>query len=108
MRNGPARARHRSRAIAHRRAVHGRRHRDPAGRNQARHASADAVTPFGEIMTSAAFDVLGIGNAIVDVISRTDDGFLAQHALTKGSMMLIDEARAVKLYGAMGPGVAVS
>jgi sugar/nucleoside kinase (ribokinase family) len=59
-------------------------------------------------MTSAAFDVLGIGNAIVDVISRTDDGFLAQHALTKGSMMLIDEARAVKLYGAMGPGVAVS
>ena len=45
-------------------------------------------------MSSAAFDVLGIGNAIVDVISRADDAFLAAHALTKGSMMLIDEARA--------------
>jgi sugar/nucleoside kinase (ribokinase family) len=59
-------------------------------------------------MTSAAFDVLGIGNAIVDVISRADDGFLAKHQLTKGSMMLIDEARAETLYAAMGPGVEVS
>jgi sugar/nucleoside kinase (ribokinase family) len=59
-------------------------------------------------MTSAAFDVLGIGNAIVDVISRADDAFLAKHQLTKGSMMLIDEARAETLYAAMGPGVEVS
>jgi sugar/nucleoside kinase (ribokinase family) len=59
-------------------------------------------------MTSAAFDVLGIGNAIVDVITRADDAFLARHALTKGSMMLIDEARADALYGAMGSGVEVS
>ena len=59
-------------------------------------------------MSSAAFDVLGIGNAIVDVISRADDAFLAAHALTKGSMMLIDEARADTLYGAMGPGIEVS
>lgn len=58
-------------------------------------------------MTSA-FDVLGIGNAIVDVITRADDAFLARHALTKGSMMLIDEARADALYGAMGSGVEVS
>ena len=58
-------------------------------------------------MTSA-FDVLGIGNAIVDVISRADDAFLAKHTLTKGSMMLIDEARADTLYGAMGPGIEVS
>jgi sugar/nucleoside kinase (ribokinase family) len=58
-------------------------------------------------MTSA-FDVLGIGNAIVDVISRADDAFLKTHALTKGSMMLIDEARAETLYGAMGPGIEVS
>ena len=42
-------------------------------------------------MTNAAFDVLGIGNAIVDVISRADEGFLAKHELVKGSMMLIDE-----------------
>ena len=59
-------------------------------------------------MTSAAFDVLGIGNAIVDVISRADDGFLATHALTKGAMMLVDEARAEALYSAMGPGIEVS
>jgi sugar/nucleoside kinase (ribokinase family) len=58
-------------------------------------------------MTSA-FDVLGIGNAIVDVISRADDAFLAKHALTKGSMMLIDEARAEALYSAMGTAVEVS
>ena len=59
-------------------------------------------------MTSAAFDVLGIGNAIVDVISRADDAFLKTHELTKGSMMLIDEARADQLYAAMGAGVEVS
>jgi sugar/nucleoside kinase (ribokinase family) len=58
-------------------------------------------------MTSA-FDVLGIGNAIVDVIARADDTFLTKHTLTKGSMMLIDEARAETLYGAMGPGIEVS
>jgi sugar/nucleoside kinase (ribokinase family) len=55
-----------------------------------------------------AFDVLGIGNAIVDVISRADDAFLGQHGLVKGSMMLIDEERAEKLYAAMGPGIEVS
>jgi sugar/nucleoside kinase (ribokinase family) len=59
-------------------------------------------------MTSTAFDVLGIGNAIVDVISRADDAFLASHELTKGSMMLIDEVRAEKLYAAMGAGIEVS
>lgn len=45
-------------------------------------------------MTSAAFDVLGIGNAIVDILSHTDDAFLSKHGLVKGSMMLIDEERA--------------
>jgi sugar/nucleoside kinase (ribokinase family) len=59
-------------------------------------------------MTSAAFDVLGIGNAIVDVISRADEAFLTKHALNKGAMTLIDEARAETLYAAMGPGVEVS
>ena len=59
-------------------------------------------------MTSAAFDVLGIGNAIVDVLSRADDAFLSKHGLVKGSMMLIDEQRADTLYAAMGPGVEVS
>lgn len=59
-------------------------------------------------MTSAAFDVLGIGNAIVDVISRADDAFLSKHDLAKGSMMLIDESQAEKLYAAMGSGTEVS
>jgi sugar/nucleoside kinase (ribokinase family) len=59
-------------------------------------------------MTSAAFDVLGIGNAIVDVISHADEAFLGQHDLVKGSMMLIDERRAETLYAAMGPGIEMS
>jgi sugar/nucleoside kinase (ribokinase family) len=59
-------------------------------------------------MTSAAFDVLGIGNAIVDVLSQADDAFLTKHALNKGGMTLIDETRAEALYAAMGPGTEVS
>ena len=59
-------------------------------------------------MTPAAFDVLGIGNAIVDVISRSEEAFLGEHGLVKGSMMLVDEARAEALYAAMGPGVEIS
>lgn len=59
-------------------------------------------------MSSAAFDVLGIGNAIVDVITHADDAFIAKQALVKGSMTLIDEARAETLYAAMGPGVEIS
>ena len=58
-------------------------------------------------MTSA-FDVLGIGNAIVDVISHADDAFLGQYGLVKGSMMLVDEKRAETLYAAMGPGIEIS
>ncbi len=56
----------------------------------------------------SAYDVLGIGNAIVDVLSRTDEAFLGQHGLVKGSMMLIDEERAESLYDAMGPAIEVS
>jgi sugar/nucleoside kinase (ribokinase family) len=59
-------------------------------------------------MSSAAFDVLGIGNAIVDVISHADDAFIRKHGLVKGSMTLIDETRAETLYAAMGPGVEIS
>ncbi len=58
-------------------------------------------------MTSA-FDVLGIGNAIVDVISHADDAFLGQYGLVKGSMMLVDEKRAEMLYAAMGPAIEIS
>lgn len=54
------------------------------------------------------FDVLAIGNAIVDVIARTDEAFLARENLAKGSMSLIDEARAEHLLQAMGPTVTQS
>lgn len=52
--------------------------------------------------------ILGIGNAIVDVIARSDDAFLAAHSLTKGAMMLVDEAQSEALYAAMGPGREIS
>src|SRR5690348_11459492 len=58
--------------------------------------------------TSARFDVLGIGNAIVDVLARADDDFLLTHGMRKGGMALIDEARAQAIYAAMGPAVEIS
>jgi sugar/nucleoside kinase (ribokinase family) len=59
-------------------------------------------------MAAARFDVLGIGNAIVDVIARTEDDFLIGHNMRKGSMQLIDEAQAARIYDAMGPAIEVS
>jgi sugar/nucleoside kinase (ribokinase family) len=59
-------------------------------------------------MTSATYDVLGIGNAIVDILARTDDGFLTKQGMAKGSMSLIDETRAAAIYQAMGPAVEIS
>jgi sugar/nucleoside kinase (ribokinase family) len=53
-------------------------------------------------MSAPRYDVLGIGNAIVDVIARAEDDFLAAQGMNKGSMALIDEARAAKIYDAMG------
>jgi len=53
-------------------------------------------------------DVVGIGNAIVDVLVQTDDGFLAAHSLEKGGMALIDEEQAERLYKASGPGQETS
>ncbi|QUD86532.1 adenosine kinase [Phenylobacterium montanum] len=54
------------------------------------------------------YDVAAIGNAIVDVISPATEDFLVEHGLTKGAMILIDDARAVELYGHMAPGVEAS
>ena len=59
-------------------------------------------------MTTATYDVLGIGNAIVDILARTDDAFLTKQGMAKGSMSLIDEARASAIYQAMGPAVEIS
>ena len=59
-------------------------------------------------MAATRFDVVGIGNAIVDVIATADEAFLAAHGMTKGAMMLVDEARATAIYEAMGATVTTS
>jgi len=59
-------------------------------------------------MTTTRYDVLGIGNAIVDVIARTEDDFLVRQNMRKGGMQLIDEARAEAIYEVMGPAVEIS
>lgn len=51
---------------------------------------------------TARYDVTGIGNAIVDVLGFVDDEFLTKNKLNKGSMLLVDEARAAELYAQMG------
>lgn len=85
----------------------------PSGRRKVR-ALPLFPTPSGDrfVMSDAThraeFDVLGIGNAIVDVIAVAEDDFLVREGLTKGSMTLIDEARAVALYGRMGPAIETS
>ena len=56
----------------------------------------------------ADLDVVGIGNALVDVLSRESDAFLTAQRLTKGAMQLVDEGRAAELYAAMGPAMEVS
>ena len=59
-------------------------------------------------MPPATLDVLAIGNAIVDVLARVDDAFLTDWQLAKGSMRLVDEAEAERLYAAFGPAVEIS
>ena len=59
-------------------------------------------------MNSAKYDVLGIGNALFDILVRVDDKFLTDHGMTKGAMALIDEARAASIYADMGPATEVS
>jgi len=59
-------------------------------------------------MPAEKFEVLGLGNAIVDVIARTEDDFLLKNGLAKGGMMLIDEAAAHRLYHEMGAATVIS
>lgn len=59
-------------------------------------------------MTAATYDVLGIGNAIVDILAKAGDDFLVAQGMAKGSMALIDEARAAAIYQAMGPATEIS
>jgi len=59
-------------------------------------------------MSTATYDVLGIGNAIFDILVKTDDDFLVRQGMTKGAMTLIDEPRAAAIYAAMGPATEIS
>ncbi|MGI9602989.1 MAG: adenosine kinase [Acidimicrobiales bacterium] len=59
-------------------------------------------------MSTAPLAVVGVGNAIVDVIATVDEAFITEYALTKGAMTLIDAERADSLYAAMPPAVEVS
>lgn len=59
-------------------------------------------------MTEASIDVVGIGNAIVDVIAHSEEEFLAREGLVKGTMTLIDSVRAEALYQMMGPAIEAS
>src|ERR1700680_2746513 len=59
-------------------------------------------------MTETKYDVLAIGNAIFDVLVKTDEKFLSRHGMTKGGMALIDEARAASIYRDMGPATEMS
>jgi sugar/nucleoside kinase (ribokinase family) len=63
------------------------------------------MTPDG---AARPLDVVAIGNAIVDVLARADDDFLDRHGMVKGSMQLIDEDLAHRIYADMGPAVETS
>jgi fructokinase len=55
-------------------------------------------------MSAPRFDILGIGNAIVDVVAPAADNFLSRHDMHKGAMALVDAAAAETIYAAMPPG----
>ena len=59
-------------------------------------------------MADTPLHVVGIGNAIVDVLAHTEDAFLEEHGLAKGAMTLIDSSQAQTLYDAMGAGIEIS
>ena len=59
-------------------------------------------------MSESGFDVVGLGNAIVDVVAHAEDALLAELGLVKGTMTLVDLERCLELYGRMGPAHEVS
>ena len=59
-------------------------------------------------MTDSNLDLVGIGNAIVDVLSRTGDEFLSNNRIHKGTMTLIEAEQAETLYAKLGPGMEIS
>lgn len=73
-----------------------------------RGSTLPAVSAERRSTSPARYDVVGIGNALVDVIAHAGDDFLDRHGLTKGWMDLIDTDRAVQLYRALGSAVEMS
>ena len=63
--------------------------------------STEQAYGYGAPVADLTYDVVGIGNAIVDVIAQEEDAFIETHGLTKGAMVLIDAERAVELYDAL-------
>ncbi len=59
-------------------------------------------------MPDSQYDVIGIGNAIVDVLVQADDALLEFEGMTKGTMTLIDADEAKDLYGKIGPAIECS
>lgn len=59
-------------------------------------------------MSQQDLDVIGVGNAIVDVLAKADDAFLKAHDIPKGGMILIDEDQASAIYDAMAAAVEIS
>jgi sugar/nucleoside kinase (ribokinase family) len=63
---------------------------------------------LADVSRAPEYDVVGVGNALVDVIAHADDGFIHEHELVKGSMTLVDTDRALYLYRALGSAVEMS
>jgi len=59
-------------------------------------------------VSAIQFDVVGIGNALVDVIAHAEDAFIGEHDLVKGSMTLVDTDRAIEIYQALGGAIEMS
>jgi sugar/nucleoside kinase (ribokinase family) len=59
-------------------------------------------------VTDASYDILGIGNAMVDIVARVEETFLSRHDMRKGAMILVDPAESEAIYAAMPPGTESS
>lgn len=69
---------------------------------------ACSPVPGDQQLAAPRYDVVGIGNALVDVIAHADERFLTHHELVKGSMALVEMDRALDLYAALGTAVEMS
>ncbi len=63
---------------------------------------------MSETLPAPLYDIVAIGNAIVDILAHADEAFLTTHGMSKGSMTIIDAATAERLYAAMGPAIEAS